>query len=92
MAMAKTMLSRVREKPISALTIYDAVKRNVTTDLNTGSILYLARTAAGMNMNESVLKVQGESVLGEGNHAEFNVDETALYELILSVFYKPVEG
>ena len=92
MAMAKTMLSRVKEKPISALTIYDAVKRNVTTDLNTGSILYLARTAAGLHMNESVLKVQGESVLGEGNHAEFNVDETALYELILSVFYQPIEG
>ena len=92
MAMAKTMLSRVREKPISALTIYNAVQRNVTTDLNTGSILYLARTAAGMHMNESVLKVQGESVLGEGSHAEYNVDETALYEMILSVFYKPVEG
>ena len=92
MAMAKTMLSRVREKPISALTIYNAVQRNVTSDLNTGSILYLARTAAGMHMNESVLKVQGESVLGEGSHAEYNVDETALYEMILSVFYKPVEG
>ena len=92
MAMAKTMLSRVREKPISALTIYNAVQRNVTTDLNTSSILYLARTAAGMHMNESVLKVQGESVLGEGSHAEYNVDETALYEMILSVFYKPVEG
>ena len=92
MAMAKTMLSRVREKPISALTIYNAVQRNVTTDLSTGSILYLARTAAGMSMNESVLKVQGESVLGDGSHAEFHVDETALYELILSVFYKPVEG
>ena len=86
------MLSRVKEKPISALTIYNAVQRNVTTDLNTGSILYLARTAAGMHMNESVLKVQGESVLGEGNHAEYYVDETALYEMILSVFYKLVEG
>ena len=92
MAMAKTMLTRIKEKPISALTIYDAVKRNVTTDLNTSSILYLARTAAGMHMNDTVLKVQGESVLGEGNHAEFNVDETALFEMILSVFYKPVEG
>ncbi len=92
MAMAKTMLSRIREKPISALTVYDAVKRNVTTDLNTGSILYLARTAAVMHMNENVLKAPGESVLGEGDHAEFNVDETALYELILSVFYKPIEG
>ena len=92
MAVAKTMLSRIREKPISVLTTYDAVKRNVTTDLNTSSILYLARTAARMHMNDTVLKVAGESVLGEGNHAEFNVDETALFEMILSVFYVPVEG
>ena len=89
---SKLFSRSVKEKPISALTIYNAVQRNVTSDLNTGSILYLARTAAGMHMNESVLKVQGESVLGEGNHAEYYVDETALYEMILSVFYKPVEG
>lgn len=91
-AMSKTMLGRIREQPISALTVYDAVKRNVTTDLNTGSILYLARRAATMQLNENMLKVPGESVLGDGNHAEFIVDETALYELILSVFYTPVDG
>lgn len=92
MAMAKTMLSRIKARPISILTVYDAVKRNVTTNLNTGSMLYLARRAVGMQMNDSVLKVPGESVLGEGNHAEYQVDETALFEMILSVFYKPVEG
>lgn len=92
MAMAKTMLSRIRQQPVNALTVYDAVKRNVTTDLNTASILYLARTAVPMQMNDNVLKLPGESVLGDGNHAEFIVDETALYELILSVFYEPIDG
>ena len=92
MAMSKAMLSSIREQPISALTVYDAVKRNVTTDLNTGSILYLARRAATMELSGDMLKVPGESVLGEGNHAEFIVDETALYEQILSVFYTPVDG
>ena len=92
MAMAKTMLGRVRAQPISVLSVYDAVQRNVTTDLNTASILYLARVAAGMRLNDNMIKVQGESVLGAENHAEFNVDETALFEMILSVFYEPIQG
>lgn len=92
LGMAKRMLSMVRQSPSSVLTVYNAVQRNVTTDLNTASMVYLASTAAGMELNNDVMKVQGESVLGSEDHAEFNVDETALYELILSVFYEPIEG
>lgn len=92
MAMAKTMMTKIKAQPISALTVYDAIKRNVTTDLNTASILYLARTAAGMHLDETMLRVAGESVLGAQNHAEYQVDMTALYELILSVFYEPIDG
>ena len=92
MGMARTMLSRIRQQPISAITVYDAIQRNVTTDLDASAILYLARRASTMQLNEEMYKVAGESVLGEGNHAEFNVDETALYELILSVFYQPIDG
>ena len=91
-ALAKAMLDRVRQKPISAVNVYNAIRRNVTTDLKTSSILYLARTAAGMRLNNDVVKLQGESVLGAEDHAEYVVDETALYELILSVFYTPVNG
>jgi len=93
LGMAKGLLSKVRQSPTSILNVYKAVQRNVTTDLNTASMVYLARIAAGMELNNDVIKVQGETVLGaDGEHAEFNVDETALYELILSVFYEPIDG
>lgn len=93
LGMARAMLSRVRQSPASILNVYKAVQRNVTTDLNTASMVYLAWTAGGMQLNDDVIKVQGESVLGaDGEHAEFTVDETALYELILSVFYEPIDG
>ena len=92
MELIRTMLSRVRQRPTSILSTFKAVQRNVTTDLNAASMVYLARIASGMKLNNDVIKVQGESVLGAENHAEFNVDETALYELILSVFYEPIEG
>lgn len=93
LGVARAMLSKVRQSPSSVVSIYNTVQRNVTTDLNTASMVYLARTAAGMELNDDVIKVQGESVLGEdARHAEFIVDETALYELILSVFYDPIDG
>ena len=90
--LAKAMLHKVRQNPASILTVYDGVSRNVTTNLSAASMIYLARTAAGMTLNTDVQKIPGTSVLGEGSHAEFNVDETALYELILEIFYEPIDG
>ena len=92
MELAKTMLRTVRQNPSSILTIYDSVSRNVTTNLDAASMVYLARVAASMSLNNDVQKVPGTSTLGEYQHAEFNVDETALYELILEIFYEPIDG
>ena len=90
--LAKAMLHKIRQNPASILTLYDGVSKNVTTNLNAPSMVYLARIASGMSLDTTVRKVEGTSVLGELNHAEYNVDETALYELILEIFYEPVEG
>ena len=90
--LAKAMLRQVRQDPTSVLSIYDVVSKNVTTNLNAASMVYLARIASGMSLNTEVQKVAGTSVLGEQNHAEFNVDETALYEMILEIFYEPING
>ena len=90
--LAKGMLRKVRQNPTSILTIYDGVSRNVTTNLDAASMVYLARVASGMSLNTDVQKVPGTSALGEYNHAEFTVDETALYEMILEIFYEPIDG
>ena len=64
----------------------------MTTNLNAASMVYLARIASGMTLDTNVQKVEGTSTLGAENHAEFNVDETALYELVLRMFYEPIKG
>ena len=92
LALAKAMLSKVRSDPRSILKLYDGVKRNVTTNVNAASMVYLARVASGMKLDNDVHKVAGESQLGAENHAEYIVDETALYELILEIFYEPIDG
>lgn len=90
--LAKAMLRKVRQEPTSILSIYDGVSQNVTTNLNAASMVYLARIASGMTLDTNVQKVEGTSTLGAENHAEFNVDETALYELVLRMFYEPIKG
>ena len=70
-----------------------ASKAVAGTDTFYGTVAKCDGTARSlMQINEEMYKVAGESVLGADGHAEFIVDETALYELILSVFYRPVDG
>lgn len=89
-ALVRQMLTSIRQSPASVLTLYNNVSRNVTTNLNTSKILYLAQQAANMRFDGEIRNVEGTSVLGAQNHAEYQVDEQTLYELILDVFYEPV--
>ena len=55
-------------------------------------MVYLAQQASGMHFSDDIVNVPGTSVMGEQRHAEYQVDQDALLELILSIFYEPVEG
>ena len=61
-------------------------------NLLTGLMVYLAQQASGMHFSDDIVNVPGTSVMGEQRHAEYQVDSDALLELILSIFYEPVEG
>ena len=62
----------------------------MTTDLNLEKVVYLADLAAGFDFAKmDITKIAGENVMGE-KYEEFYVDETAMYELILDVFYEEV--
>lgn len=89
-ALMRQMLVQVKQDPTSVMDLYNQVKGNVTTNVNTSMLIYLARQAAKMQFDGEIRNVAGESVLGSQQHAEYQVDEQALYELILDVFYEPV--
>ena len=92
LALAKAMLAKVRSNPTSILDLYSGVSNNVTTNVDASGMVYLARVASGMSLDTNLRKVEGTSELGAENHAEYYVDETALYELILEIFYEPIDG
>lgn len=92
LALVHKMLAQVKEDPASILALYNNIRRNTTTNINTAMMVYLAQQASGMHFSDDIVNVPGTSVMGEQRHAEYQVDSDALLELILSIFYEPVEG
>ena len=86
------LISQAREivaaNPTKVLNLYNSLSPYLLTDLDVSEISYLATTAAQMQFSGDILRVTGESVLGDGDHMELTVDEDALYQLILDVFYE----
>ena len=77
----------VQENPATALTMYDAVKDYLLTDLDPGEIAYLAAEAASMSFDGEVRSLAGELILNPQNYAEFHLDQEALFQFMLDVFY-----
>lgn len=92
LALMQKMLAQVREDPASVLTLYNNIRRNTTTNINTAMMVYLAQQASGMHFSDDVVNVPGTSVMGAQQHAEYQVDSDALLEMILNIFYEPVDG
>ncbi len=73
------------------ITLYNTIRNYMVTDIQLDEVTYLASQASGYSFNrESFYSVAGETVMGE-RFEEYYADETALYELILEVFYYEVE-
>jgi len=77
---------------LAVLALYNDVRRNITTNINTAMMVYLAQQASGMHFSGDIVNVPGTSVMGAQRHAEYQVDPDALLEMVLDIFYEPVDG
>lgn len=84
-------LDVVRQDPTQIVDIYGSVSDNVNTSLSLSMMIYLASEAGNMSFDGNIYTVEGEAVMGAQSHAEYNVDEEALFELILDIFYIEVK-
>lgn len=91
MALVYKGLACAKEDPTSVLDLYGSVKDNVTTNINTAMMVYLARQAIKLDFDGQIHNVPGHSELGEQNHAVYVVDEEAFLAMIMDIFYDPVE-
>ena len=73
------------------LDLYKAVSPMMTTDISADEVAYLAPVLLNYSFDDSSFyMLEGEIVMGE-QFEEFYVDESALYEMILEIFYEEVE-
>ena len=92
MALVYKALNVAKSDPTSVLDIYSSVQENVTTNINTAMMVYLARQAVGLSFDGQILTVPGHSELGEQDHAVFVIDDEAFLDQIVEIFYNQVEN
>ena len=82
----------VKEDVGIAVRIYREAASMMVTNIGLEEVAYLAplMTDYGFHGEDSFRMLKGETVMGE-KFEEFHVDETALYEMILEVFYEQKE-
>ena len=73
-----------------AVSLFSTLQKYMVTDLNLSSYTYLATETMDYSFSrENIYSVKGETLQGE-QFEEFYLDDDALQELIVKLFYEPV--
>jgi len=86
---SKTAIDMTKKDLSTPVTLFNIVKDNSVTNLNASKISALGYTVATSGTDVAFKKVPGE-VIRNGEYAEYVVDQQGMLELILSIYYKPV--
>lgn len=83
--------SAVKNNLSVALDLYQEITPQMVTDVSLDEVSYLAPILVDYSFNEDGFRMpEGETVMGD-EFEEFRIDEEALYELIIDVFYEEIE-
>lgn len=85
-----TTIKQLRKDLSVTLSLYQTVKDYMVTDIDASRSLYLASLAVKGNFNsQDIRTVPGTVTMGE-QYAEYHVDDQALYDIILDVYYNEI--
>ena len=82
-------LQMTKEDLSTPITLFNIARdgEHLVTNLNVSRVAYLATILTKVNFTEESLQtIPGEVVAGK-EHAEYHVDDEALYQMILDTFY-----
>ncbi len=86
----KAAKSMAKKDITSVVRLYQAVSPMMVTDITADEAVYLASQALDYRIGpDDFYMLKGETVMGE-QFEEYNIDEKALYEMILQIFYEPI--
>lgn len=91
-AFMKKLAGTVKQSPGKALDIYEEAKPYLVTDIRVNEISYFATLLSSFDFaGYEMLSLKGETTMGD-RFEEYHIDDQALYELVLQVFYKEVKN
>ena len=90
LAMLSQAMQQVKSNPASVFSLYDAVDDYILTDLDISRIAYLATEAASMGFDGEIRTLSGDLTVDDTDHMRLTLDQEALYETMLQVFYEEV--
>lgn len=83
--------TKIKEDVTFPLTLYGDIEDHMVTSLTVDEITYLASTLLGYEFStDNIINISGTSGMGEVNE-EFHVDDEALRDVVIDVFYEKVE-
>ncbi|MEA5060783.1 MAG: LCP family protein [Candidatus Pelethousia sp.] len=78
--------AKLKEDPMFAVDLYSSLGGSIQTDLTMEEVIYLSKTVANMDMDDENIHTLEGTVKNE----DFFVDDDALRELLIRVFYTEV--
>ncbi|MDD6628955.1 MAG: LCP family protein [Lachnospiraceae bacterium] len=89
--MMKQVKSRTAKDLLLPVKMYNELSSYMTTNVTADEVAYLSSIALNYHFDQSsIYSLEGETVQGD-KFEEFYVDEDALHEMIIDIFYEPVE-
>lgn len=87
---ASTAIEAMQHDITIPVDIYNTISKYMVTDITVDEVSYLATQATSYQFgDDSITSLEGE-IENDGKFSRFYVDEVALYELIIDVFYEKV--
>ena len=91
LAYADTAKAAVKKDATLLVSLYNTITKYMVTDITLDEVTYFSTQVAVYKLDSKhIYSLKGETKMGE-KFEEFYVDEKAMYELILKVFYDVIE-
>ncbi len=89
-AYAQKVIAQTKADITIPVQIYQTLSKYMVTDISVDEVTYLVSQALAYQFSsEQIYSLEGETVMGD-KHEEFYVNQEALYDLIMRVFYERV--
>lgn len=90
-AYAEKAVEAIKKDVTLMVSLYNTISKYMVTDITVDEVSYFSTQIGEYRFGETDIRsLQGETVMGE-KFEEFYLDEQALYELILEVFYDTID-